>query len=151
MKDRVMNLNQSHGVAGQPPTTLGIGESFAPKENAGPAPHETGTPHTTTSESQYTPTSDTPQGSIATGVVNPKEQVETFDPPVGFEIYGVSTGSWAVMSQLLGGAERLLPTVCNPHAWNARGYRQDGRRRVGSIGFGKVPSMQTSTGPPASE
>lgn len=147
MKDRAMNLNQTHGGAGQPPTTPDIGEIFGtPKENAGHAPHETGTPNTTTSESQYTLTSDTAQGSIATVGGNPEEQVQVFDPPAEYGIYGVKPEAWSVMAKLLGSAVQMLPTVCNPHAWNARGYKQTGQRRVGAIGFGKVPSMQTSTG-----
>jgi hypothetical protein len=81
--------------------------------------------------------------------VLPNQQVEVFAAPADPGFYGCSEAGWSVMAQLVG-SEYLLPTVCDPHKWNARGWRTaDNGQQVRVLGggsFGKTPSAVNTSG-----
>ena len=86
-----------------------------------------------------TPVAQSADELKAPGGVDPADQVTVFDAPTGR--YGCMPHGWDLMTQLLGGIEHLLPTVMNPHVWNARGFTQKGARQLAGASFGKTPSQ----------
>jgi hypothetical protein len=81
--------------------------------------------------------------------VLPNQQVDVFPAPAAPGFYGCSEAGWSVMAQLVG-TEYLLPTVCNPYLWNARGWRTadtgEQVRVLGGGSFGKTPSAVNTSG-----
>jgi hypothetical protein len=80
--------------------------------------------------------------------VNPKEQVAVFELMSKPEFFGATQTGWEVMSRLVG-TQYLLPTVCNPHLWNSRGFvvKDSKPSRVLAGGsFGKTPCAIDSAG-----
>jgi hypothetical protein len=107
------------------------------------------------SDSQNTPHNFTaPAEKVPSIIIDgrevlPNQQVEVFPAPANPGFYGCSEAGWSVMAQLVG-SEYLLPTVCDPHQWNARGWRTaDTGQQVRVLGggsFGKTPSAVNTSG-----
>lgn len=101
------------------------------------------------SQNNFTaPTENVPSVFIDGREVDPTQQVNVFPAPATQGYYGASEAGWEIMANLVG-SKYLLPTVCNPNLWNARGFQlKNGelQRVLGGGSLAKTPSAINGSG-----